>query len=54
MSDVKLFTAIYIPETPFDVYVTGKGFNWTNVRTHVRTHETGWCGPYFSRKNNTI
>lgn len=30
-----------------DVYVVDKGFNWT----YVRTHETGWCGPYFSRKN---
>lgn len=29
-----------------DVYVVDKGFNWT----YVRTHETGWCGPYFSRK----
>ncbi|MEN6327389.1 MAG: DUF4275 family protein [Syntrophomonas sp.] len=30
-----------------DVYVTDKEFNWT----FVKTHETGWCGPYFSRKN---
>jgi len=30
-----------------DVYVVDKGFNWT----YVRTHETGWCGPYFSRKS---
>jgi len=29
-----------------DVYVVDKEFNWT----YVRTHETGWCGPYFSRK----
>ncbi|MFX3660985.1 MAG: DUF4275 family protein [Ectobacillus sp.] len=29
-----------------DVYIVDKGFNWT----YVRTHETGWCGPYFSRK----
>ena len=29
-----------------DVYVVDKGFNWT----YVRTHETGWCGLYFSRK----
>lgn len=29
-----------------DVYVVDKGFNWT----YVRTHETGWCGPYFCRK----
>ncbi|KKB33222.1 hypothetical protein QY97_03625 [Bacillus thermotolerans] len=30
-----------------DVYVVDKGFNWN----YVRTHETGWCGPYFSRKD---
>lgn len=29
-----------------DVYVVDKDFTWT----YVRTHETGWCGPYFSRK----
>lgn len=29
-----------------DVYVVDKEFNWT----YVKTHETGWCGPYFSRK----
>lgn len=29
-----------------DVYIVDKGFKWT----YVRTHETGWCGPYFSRK----
>jgi hypothetical protein len=29
-----------------DVYVVDKEFNWT----YVRTHETGWLGPYFSRK----
>ncbi|MFJ7976644.1 DUF4275 family protein [Peribacillus sp. NPDC096379] len=34
----------------YDVYVVDKGFNWT----YVRTHETGWCGPYFSRKVKTI
>jgi len=30
-----------------DIYVVDKGFSWT----YVRTHETGWCGPYFSRKS---
>ncbi|MBP2242941.1 hypothetical protein J2Z40_003523 [Cytobacillus eiseniae] len=30
-----------------DVYVVDKAFTWT----YVRTHETGWCGPYFSRKD---
>ena len=29
-----------------DVYVVDKEFNWT----YVKTHETGWCGPYFSQK----
>ena len=28
-----------------DIYVVDKEFNWT----YVRTHETGWCGPYFCR-----
>jgi len=30
----------------FDIYITDKEFSWT----YVRTHETGWCGPYFSRR----
>ncbi len=30
-----------------DIYITDKEFNWT----YVKTHETGWCGPYFSSKN---
>ncbi|MFP7486331.1 DUF4275 family protein [Priestia filamentosa] len=29
-----------------DVYVVDKEFRWT----FVITHETYWCGPYFSRK----
>lgn len=29
-----------------DVYVVDKEFSWT----YVKTHETGWCGPYFSRR----
>lgn len=29
-----------------DIYVVDKEFNWT----YVKTHETGWCGPYFCRK----
>jgi hypothetical protein len=32
----------------YDIYVVDKEFNWT----YVKTHETGWCGPYFSRKND--
>jgi hypothetical protein len=31
-----------------DCYVVDKEFNWT----YVKTHETGWCGPYFSRKTS--
>ncbi|MFB6362854.1 DUF4275 family protein [Paenibacillus elgii] len=30
-----------------DIYVVDQEFNWT----YVKTHETGWCGPYFSRKD---
>ena len=26
-----------------DVYIVAKDFSWT----YVRTHEEGWCGPYF-------
>lgn len=29
-----------------DVYVVDKDFNWT----YVRTHDSGYLGPYFSRK----
>jgi hypothetical protein len=32
----------------YDIYVVDKEFNWT----YVKTHETGWCGPYFSRKSD--
>ena len=28
-----------------DVYIVAKDFSWT----YVRTHEEGWCGPYFCR-----
>ena len=28
-----------------DVYIVAKDFSWT----YVRTHEIGWCGPYFCR-----
>lgn len=33
-------------ENEEDVYVVDKEFNWT----YVKTHETDWCGPYFSRR----
>ncbi|WP_078379817.1 DUF4275 family protein [Sutcliffiella halmapala] len=29
-----------------DIYVVDTEFTWT----YVRTHESGWCGPYYSRK----
>ncbi len=28
-----------------DVYIVAKDFSWT----YVRTHEIGWCGPYFCK-----
>jgi len=31
-----------------DVYIVDKEFTWT----FVVTHEKGWCGPYFSRKDS--
>lgn len=31
-----------------DIYVVDKVFTWT----FVKTHETGWCGPYFARKDS--
>jgi len=33
-------------ETNIDMYIVDKQFRWT----FVITHETGWCGPYFSPK----
>lgn len=33
-------------QNEFDIYVVDKSFNWT----YVKTHETGCCGPYFSRR----
>lgn len=30
----------------YDVYVVDKEFTWT----YVRTHETGWFGPYFCKR----
>lgn len=32
-----------------DIYIVDKEFNWT----YVKTHETGWCGPYYSQKDQT-
>jgi hypothetical protein len=29
-----------------DIYILDKEFKWT----YVKIHETGWCGPYFSRR----
>lgn len=37
-------------EDEYDIYVVDKEFNWT----YVNTHETGLCGPYFSRKSSKI
>lgn len=33
-----------------DIYVVDKDFNWT----YVKTHETGCCGPYFSRSKQNV
>ncbi|WP_430234929.1 DUF4275 family protein [Priestia endophytica] len=33
-----------------DIYVVNKDFNWT----YVKTYETEWCGPYFSRKSGRL
>lgn len=30
-----------------DVYIVAENFSWT----YVRTHEVGWCGPYFCKGN---
>ena len=30
-----------------DVYIVAEDFSWT----YVRTHEVGWCGPYFCKGN---
>ena len=29
-----------------DVYIVAEDFSWT----YVKTHENGWCGPYFCRR----
>lgn len=29
-----------------DIYIVAKDFSWT----YVRTHEDGWCGPYFCKR----
>jgi hypothetical protein len=33
-----------------DIFIVDKEFSWT----YVRTHETGWCGPYFCRQKSSI
>ncbi|MCU9614515.1 DUF4275 family protein [Caldibacillus lycopersici] len=35
-------------ETNIDLYIVDKQFRWT----FVLTHETDWCGPYFSHNGN--
>jgi len=32
---------------PYDIYIVAEDFSWT----YVKTHETGWCGPYFCIRN---
>ena len=49
LENASMFTANdLLNET--DIYVADKGFNWT----YVKTHETGWLGPYFSRKSERL
>ena len=44
--DVEINIAKAIDEL-VEVYVTGKNFEWT----YIKTHENDWCGPYFMKKN---
>ena len=32
-----------------EIYAVAKDFSWT----YIRTHEDGWCGPYFCRKKKS-
>ncbi|MGD6844817.1 DUF4275 family protein [Bacillus infantis] len=41
-----LHTEDLIDEIGTDMYIVDKQFRWT----FILTHETGWLGPYFSRK----
>ncbi|WP_409276341.1 DUF4275 family protein [Neobacillus sp. SCS-31] len=41
-----LSTSDFFDETDIDIYIVDKQFRWT----FVITHETGWCGPYFSKR----
>ncbi|WP_391559737.1 DUF4275 family protein [Robertmurraya sp.] len=49
LENASLFTADDLTNET-DIYVVDKEFNWT----YVKTHETGWCGPYFSRKSGKL
>ena len=31
-----------------EIYAVAKDFSWT----YIKTHEDGWCGPYFCRKKS--
>lgn len=37
-------------EDPTDMYIVDENYNWT----FVITHEDGYLGPYFSRKEDHI
>ncbi len=37
---------VLMDEAGIDIFVVDKEFHWT----FVITHETGWCGPYFTRR----
>jgi hypothetical protein len=32
-----------------EIYAVAKDFSWT----YIKTHEDGWCGPYFCRKKKS-
>lgn len=38
---------VVLKKSCFKKEEANKEFNWT----YVRTHETEWCGPYFSRRD---
>lgn len=42
----KVFAEELDKDSGSDVYIVAKDFSWT----YARTHERGWCGPYFCIK----
>ncbi|WP_043932958.1 DUF4275 family protein [Bacillus sp. EB01] len=48
LKNAKRFSADDL-KNEYDVYVADENFRWT----YVKTHETGWHGPYFYKKETT-